>query len=220
MPLPLIVVGGAGHAKVLVSTLLLQQRVILGFVDPKESLPALLGVSRLGGDDEVLHHSPSQIHLVNGVGSIGSTALRRAVYERFREKGYIFDQVIHASAEIAPETDAGEGVQVMARAVIQPGTRLGENVVINTGALIDHDCRIDAHAHIAPGATLSGSVHIGKGAHIGTGASIIQGIEIGEGSIVGAGAVVVRNVPAGTTVVGVPAKPFADQGKALGKSRG
>lgn len=220
MRLPLIVVGGAGHAKVLVSTLLLQQRTILGFVDPKEALPALLGVARLGGDDEVSLHSPLEIRLVNGVGSVGSTTLRRVVYEKFRQKGYFFDQVIHTSAEVAPETDVGEGVQIMARAVIQPGTRLGENVVINTGVLIDHDCCIDAHAHIAPGAAVSGSVHVGRGAHVGTGASIIQGIDIGEGSIVGAGAVVIRNVPAGSIVVGVPAKQLAGQGKFPGNSRG
>ena len=33
-----------------------------------------------------------------------------------------------------------------------------------------------------------------------------QGVEIGEWSVVGAGAVVVGDVPAGVTVVGVPAK--------------
>ena len=207
MSLPLIVIGGAGHAKVLVSTLLLQRRTILGFVDPKESLPPVLGIARLGGDDKVLLHHPSQVRLVNGVGSIGSTVLRQTVYEKFREAGYVFEQVIHPSAEIAPEIDTGDGVQVMARVAIQPGTRLGENVVINTGALIDHDCWIDSHAHVAPGVTLSGFVYVGRGAHIGTGATIIQGIEVGEGSIVGAGAVVVCNVPAGITVVGVPARP-------------
>jgi UDP-perosamine 4-acetyltransferase len=211
LTLPVIVLGGAGHAKVLISTLLLQRRTILGFVDPKESIPTVLGVARLGGDEHVLLQDPSRIRLVNGVGSIGSTDLRRAVYDRFREKGYLFEQVIHPSAEIASGVDGGDGLQVMARVVIQPGTRLGENVIINTGALVDHDCRIEAHVHIAPGVTLSGSVHIGSGAHVGTGATIIQGIEVGERSLVGAGAVVIRNVPAGMTVVGVPARPVKKQ---------
>ncbi len=51
MNLPVIVVGGGGHAKVLVSTLLLQHRRFLGFVDPKPSLPPLLGIAHLGDDD-------------------------------------------------------------------------------------------------------------------------------------------------------------------------
>lgn len=203
---PVIVAGGSGHAKVLVSTLLLQRRRVLGFVDPNPSLPPLLGVRYLGGDDAVFLLSPDEVRLVNGVGSIGSTELRRTVYEKFLERGYIFDSVIHPSAIIAPEVDMEDGVQVMAGAVVQAGSRLGANAIVNTGARIDHDCWIGAHAHIAPGVTLSGHVHIGRGAHIGTGATIIQGIEVGDGSIVGAGAVVLKDVPSGVTVVGVPAE--------------
>lgn len=201
----MIVIGSGGQAKVLVSTLLLQGRRILGFVDPKPLLPPLLGVVHLGDDDIVFVYGPDQVRLVNGVGSTDSTVLRQAIYERFQERQYIFETVIHPSAIIAPEVHIENGVQVMAGAVVQPGCHLGEDVIINTGARVDHDCLIDAHAHVAPGVTLSGNVHVGMGAHIGTGASVIQGITINAASIVGAGAVVVRDVPAGVTVVGVPA---------------
>ena len=51
-----------------------------------------------------------------------------------------------------------------------------------------------------------GSSRVDALAHIGAGAVIRQGIHIGEAAIVGAGAVVVKDVPAGVTVVGVPAK--------------
>jgi sugar O-acyltransferase (sialic acid O-acetyltransferase NeuD family) len=202
---PLIIIGGGGHAKVLVSTLLLQQRSVLGFVDVNSALPSLLGTPHLGNDEGVCLYPPEKVRLVNGVGSTGSTALRRAIYERFREKQYNFETVIHPSAIIAPEVHIEDGVQVMAGVVVQPGSRLGTNVIINTGARVDHDCWIDAHAHVAPGATLSGHVRIGSGAHIGAGATIIQGIKVGSAAIVGTGAVVVRDVPAGVTVVGVPA---------------
>jgi sugar O-acyltransferase (sialic acid O-acetyltransferase NeuD family) len=206
LSLPVIVVGGGGHAKVLVSTLLLQRRRVLGFVELKPSLPPLLGIAHLGDDSEVFLHPPDQVRLVNGVGSVASTVLHRTVYEKFRDREYIFETLIHPSAAMAPEVQIENGVQVMAGAVVQTGSRLEENVIINTGARVDHDCWIRAHAHIAPGVTLSGDVHIGEGTHIGTGATIIQGVKIGAGSLVGAGAVVISDVPAGASVVGVPAR--------------
>ena len=50
--LPVIVIGGGGHAKVLISTLLQQHRNVLGFVEPEaEWMPAVLGVTQLGNDD-------------------------------------------------------------------------------------------------------------------------------------------------------------------------
>jgi sugar O-acyltransferase (sialic acid O-acetyltransferase NeuD family) len=207
--LPIIVVGGSGHAKVLVSTLLLEHREVLGFVDPDSSLQPILGIRRLGDDSELFRHSADRIRLVNGVGSGRSTDLRKSVYARFREKQYLFHAVIHPSASIAPDVHAGEGLQVMAGAIVQAGVRLGDNVIVNTGAVVDHDCVLGDHVHVAPGATLSGCVHLDEGVHVGTGASIIQGIRVGMGSTVGAGAVVLHDVLAGTTVVGVPARELS-----------
>lgn len=209
MSLPIIVVGGSGHAKVLVSMLLLEHREVLGFVDPDPSLPPILGVRRLGDDNDLFRHGPERIRLVNGVGSGHSTELRRSVYAKFRERQYRFDAVIHPSASIAPDVHQGEGLQVMAGAIVQMGVRLGENVILNTGAIVDHECILGDHVHVAPGATLSGCVHLDQGVHVGTGASIIQGIHVGAECTVGAGAVVLHDVPAGTTVVGVPAKELS-----------
>lgn len=50
-------------------------------------------------------------------------------------------------------------------------------------------------------------VTIGDDVWIGGAAVILAGVSIGDGAIVGAGSVVTRDVPAGTTVVGSPARP-------------
>jgi UDP-perosamine 4-acetyltransferase len=206
MNLPVIVLGSGGHAKVLIEALLLQRREVLGYTDPDEARKMVLGLSRLGGDQAILEYDPEKLKLVNGVGSIGSTLSRKSLYDRFRKKGYRFQNVAHPSAIIASDVRLEEGVQIMAGAVVQPGSRLGANTIINTGAMVDHDCDVGAHVHIAPGAVLSGNVRIEEGVHVGAGAIIIQGVVIGERSIIGAGTVVLRDVPSCVTVVGVPGK--------------
>ena len=76
-------------------------------------------------------------------------------------------------------------------------------------------CRTKAQfANINPGVHVNGWVVIGARATIGTGASIINGsrgrpLVIGDDAIVGMGACVIRPVAAGTTVVGVPARPIS-----------
>jgi UDP-perosamine 4-acetyltransferase len=205
---PLILLGAGGHARVLLSTLLLLSRKILGFVAPDNSQASLFGVPYMGGDDAVAMHDPGQVLLVNGVGSVASITNRLKVYESFRKRGYRFASVIHPGAVIAPEVQLADGVQIMAGAILQTGSIAEEDCIINTGARIDHDCVLQAHAHVAPGAVLSGNVRVGARAHVGVGAVVIQGVRIGSDSIVGAGAVVLSDVPESCTVVGVPAQPI------------
>ncbi len=204
---PVILLGAGGHAKVLLDILLEQNIEILGIAEKGGTdLPSdVYGVPVIGSDSDVGQYPPDKVELVNGIGSIGSTVLRKKIYEKFKRQGYCFTQVIHPGAVISKRAELGEGVQILAGAVVNIGSRVGENAIINTNASVDHDCLIGAHVHIAPGVTLSGGVTVGEGSHIGTGASVVQGVGIGVNVIVGAGAVVVNDIEAGEKVCGIPA---------------
>lgn len=208
MSLPIIILGGGGHAKVLAEALRAGGVTVLGMTDadPAKRGTAVLGVPVLGTDAELERHGPGSVLLVNGLGSVEQTAGRAALFDAFKAQGYAFATVVHPSAVIAADVKLGEGTQVMAGAIIQPGTTVGRNSIVNTGAVVDHDCAVGDHVHIAPGATLSGTVCIGNRAHVGTGATVIQGIAVGSGCLVAAGAVVVEDVPDGASVRGVPAR--------------
>jgi len=203
-----LVLGAGGHTKVLIEALLASSAIIAGIVDPDPALAegTILGIPVLGNDDVVRGFSPSEILLVNGLGSVGLPSKRQQLFENFKKMGYRFATVVHPSAIVASNVELNEGAQIMAGAVIQPGSRIGRNVIVNTRSAVDHDCIIGDHVHIAPGAILSGGVSIGEASHIGTGATVIQGICIGAESVIGAGAVVLTDVPSFITVVGVPAK--------------
>lgn len=208
MKLPVIIIGGGGHAKVLIDALLLNNIEILGIADADLSQKgnSLMKIPVIGDDDMVFKYGPGNIHLVNGIGSVGLPVKRQEVFEKFKINGYTFAIVIHPSAVIASNVEICEGAQIMAGAVIQPASRIGIDAIVNTKVSVDHDCLIGDHVHLSPGVTLSGEVRIHNGVHVGTGATVIQGITIGANSLVGAGSVVVHDVPSGIRVLGAPAR--------------
>lgn len=208
MKRPILIIGSGGHAKVLVATLRLVQREILGITEADlcKFGGMVSGIPIIGNDEAIFQYKPNEIELVNGIGSVGQLKKRMEVFQSFKRQNYFFTSVIHPSAIVVDDVRLGEGVQIMAGTILQAGCSICDNVILNTGAIIDHDCEIGAHTHIAPGAVLSGAVKIGETVHIGTGAVIIQGIKIGSESIVGAGAVVISDIPAQKKAIGVPAR--------------
>ncbi|WGV59604.1 acetyltransferase [Brevibacillus brevis] len=203
--MPIIVLGGGGHAKVVIEILQFQGAEVIGYTDPQPK-SMIFGIPWIGNDQMVENYSPANVLLANGLGSVGDNTRKREAFLFWKEKGFSFSKVIHPSAIISPHAVLEEGVQVMAGAVIQPDTHIDCNSIINTRAVVEHDTRIGKHVHIAPGVVLSGSVTVEDDVHIGTGAAVIQGMTIGSNSLVGAGAVVVKHVQADTKVSGVPAR--------------
>lgn len=202
---PIVILGGGGHASVLVSTLRLLGHPIFGFTDPSPEMSALTDIEYLGNDCVLERYSEDEIQCVVGLGSTRDSSQRANLFKLHRAKGFAFPVIIHPSASVAQEVELSIGVQIMAGAVVQTGAVIDENVIVNTSASIDHDCHIGKHVHVAPGATLSGNVTVEEGTHIGAGAVVIQDVHIGRNAIVGAGAVVVRDVPPDSVVTGVPA---------------
>lgn len=206
-PLPLLIVGAGGHARVLVDIAEKQARYrVIGLIDeqPRLAGTAILGYPVLGGG-ELLHREDMPSHAIV---AIGAPEARAAWQEHLEALGFQLAVLVHPSAQVGRDVRLGAGTVLMAGTAVNPGTRLGRGVIVNTGASIDHDCEIGDFVHVAPGARLAGGVRVGPQAHIGIGACVIQNVAIGAGAVVGAGAAVVRPVPEGLTVVGVPARPL------------
>ena len=85
---------------------------------------------------------------------------------------------------------------------------LSSHTQVHYNATVGHDCVLDEGATVLPGANVAGAVRLGRGATVGSGAIVLQGLQVGEGATVGAGAVVTHDVPAGTIVVGSPARQW------------
>ena len=202
----LLVVGGGGHAKVVIDTLrCLGEHEIVGCT---ESDSARKGQD-FAGIPILVDDSVWEGCLADGVRcmslGVGDNRRRCNVGEAARRAGFHLPALVHPHAWVSPSAKLGGGVIVMAGAVIQAEAEIGDDVIINTGATVDHDCVVGSGAHIAPGVHLCGNVLIGVGALMGVGCCVVPGAEVGEWAIVGAGSTVIDPVPPGLTFVGTPA---------------
>jgi sugar O-acyltransferase (sialic acid O-acetyltransferase NeuD family) len=203
----IVVIGGGGHAKVIMSILKkLRNYNLLGYFDRNDQ-GDILGVKCIGDDSQgpnIFRNGCKQAAL--GLGQLKSSLNRKQIVEFYNEIGFEFPAIVSPSAQINEDVIIGEGSVVMDGTVINSGTKIGKYSIINTSSSIDHDCIIDDFTHIAPGVTLSGGVEIGNDCLIGTGSTVIQYIEIASKVIVGAGSVVTKDIQESGVYVGVPAR--------------
>lgn len=196
------VIGAGGHAKVVAETALAAGSTVAGFLDDD---PAKQGTHLLGLRVEgPILAGMTRLGVYRWVLGIGDNRVRRHLVEQGLPAEPI--SLVHPSAVLSSSAKIGLGSVVFAGAIVQAEAQIGAHVVLNTRATVEHDVVVGDFAHVAPGAVLLGAVEVGQGALIGAGAVVLPGVRIGEGAVVGAGAVVAKNVPAGATVVGVPAR--------------
>lgn len=198
-----VVIGGSGHAKVLVD--IMEQSVdteIVGFVNIDEH-ETLYGYPRLGNDDVLPAIFDSGVR--SALVAIGDNRRRKAAIDMLRKCGFKLINAISPAAVVSKYVRAGEGIAVLPGAVVNAGTHLEDGVIVNTNASIDHDCSVGKCVHVAPGANVAGCVRLEEGVLLGAGSSVIPGVTIGSWTIVGAGAAVVSDLPANIVAVGVPA---------------
>ncbi len=210
LPRRLVVVGGGGHAKVILEILRAASPPwdIVGIVDADPDPRSVLGVPVLGRDSLL----PSlRAEGVNAAFvAIGENELRQKLAISTQDLGFELVNAISPAATLSPSARLGRGVAIMAGAVINAAADIGDLSIINTGALIDHDVQVGEAAHIAPGCAIAGNVAIGERAFIGVGATVLPGISIGEDAMIGAAACVIHDIAARTTAVGVPARVISN----------
>lgn len=204
----IVIIGGGGHAKVIISILKkLKKFRILGYT-ANENNGEILGVACLGDDHMLTKIIRKNVKCgaVIAIGSVELSEKRVEIFERLVKLGYELPAIISPDSLVNEDVQIAEGTVVCDGAVINSGSRIGKGVIINTKASVDHDCNLADFAHVGPGAIICGGVVIGKNSIIGAGATVIQSKKIGRNCLVGAGAVVVGDCESAGTYLGVPAR--------------
>ena len=145
---------------------------------------------------------------------VWALAWHRVAHALYRRRLFFLARVVNHWARMTTAID------------IHPGARIGRNFFIDHGfVVIGETAQIGDDVTIYQGATLggtnptagvSGKRHptIGDGAIVGLGAAVLGPVTVGAGARIGANAVVTKDVPAGATMVGIPARPTVIEGGA------
>jgi UDP-2-acetamido-3-amino-2,3-dideoxy-glucuronate N-acetyltransferase len=114
----------------------------------------------------------------------------------------------------------GDECNICSHCFIESNVKIGNRVTIKNGVQIWDGLRIGDGVFIGPNVSFCNDkypksknksfslmeTYVGSGAVIGAGAVILPGVILGDQCIIGAGAVVTKSVPAGSTVIGNPAR--------------
>ncbi len=176
---------------------------VFGFFDPsteytKEDIPYL-------GNDDSWARVKNKYPFLKIILAIDAPALKARLFNHYEES---LITIVSPHAYVSKRASLNIGSIIQRGVTIMPNTCIGKACKLNVHATVHHDVKIGDFCTIAPGALVLGRVLIEEEVYVGAGAIIRQRCKIGKGAVIGAGAVVVNDVPAGITVVGIPAKPL------------
>ena len=143
------------------------------------------------------------------VPAIGNPIHKLRCAELIESRGGNFINLLHRAALIAPDAQLGFGIFAFMHSVISVGARVENFVTLNEGALIGHDAQIGRGCTLNPGSKVNGNVRLGRGVTLGAQATVAPSQQAGDFSTIAAGSAAIAPVPAGVTVLGVPARPIS-----------
>lgn len=205
----ILLVGGGGHCKSVLDTLLERNNFSdIGIIDKKENIgKEILGMPIIGCDNDLpkLFNTGYKYAFVT-VGSVGDTKLRVKLFNKLLKVGFEIPNIIDPTAIVSSHIHMETGIYIGKKSIINAGSTIKRGAIINSGAIIEHDCTIGEFVHIAPGAVLCGEINVGARTHIGANSVIKQQLVIGSDSVIGVGSVVTKNIEDNIIAYGNPCK--------------
>lgn len=135
----LIIVGGGGHAHVVVESIPNEYEVI-GFLDDNEDTKNIGEIKRIGKISEAPKFSKDIFFHI----AIGNNCIRKKIGENLR-----LATIIHPTAFISKSSIIEEGCYIGINTVINSNAKIGKGCIINTGTIVEHEAVIGDYSHLS-----------------------------------------------------------------------
>lgn len=173
------------------------------FIDDTVPADIYKGIRRMPFEEFKSECTPMNAEIVI---ALGEPKHKITLYNKVKEAGFSFANVIHSTAWISPSSQIGKGVVLRAGVRINADSVIGDNVTIQEYSCVGHDVVIENHSQIAGFVIIGGHTTIGEATYIGLSVPVKDGSNIGSHSIVGMGSVVTRDIPDNVIAMGNPAR--------------
>ena len=189
----IVVIGGGGHSKSIISTIKKMSNFnLVGYTDI-ENKGDILSIPYIGQDKSIFEKGiRCAVMGISYLNSPKDIDLRLSLIKKYKSKGLKFPSIIANSANLNEGVIVSEGTVVMENVFINSGCQIGSFCVINSCASIDHDCIIGNDSFISPGVVVCGDVQIGNKVFIGAGSIIKDSITISDNIVIGTKKMIVQ----------------------------
>ncbi len=196
-----IVIGSGGHARSLISILLLN----------KNSNIKIKSFKKIDKNERIYNHKLEKLNPSKDLNkncnyylAVGDIKLRNKYYRLLKKRNRSLPNIISKSVNFSKSIRIGNGNFFGENIFIGPFTKIGSNNIINTSCSVDHECDIGDNCNISPGVIIAGRVKMGNNIFIGMGACIADNTKIVSNVIIGANSFVNKSILKPGTYFGSP----------------
>ena len=174
----LLLVGAGGFGRMVAEQAMLQYDC--AFVDDGQAVGTeICGIPVVGKISDVPKLHTNYKLLVVG---IGNNEFRAQVYEKAKELGYAFPNIIAPSAYISPYAKLGCGCVILQNACVQNSAVVGNGVLLNAGTEVHCDAAVGDYALIYTNSVIRTGAAVGSYVRIGSNCTVCNDAAVSDGA--------------------------------------